>query len=158
MASERTRSDRPDVGVDYRVDQNAVVTTFGLGILKSTRLARGQDKSGQMCGWFRLEMILASRSNRWRRSGSSATCAKSTLTGDGAVGAWYHGPYRLLPFRLHQAARESRTAPSRVPASSGISRSSKLNSETIQAGVGGFVDLAHGPQRRGAIGSRRGRA
>lgn len=29
MASERTTSDRPDVGVDYRVDKNAVVTIEG---------------------------------------------------------------------------------------------------------------------------------
>ena len=32
-----------------------------------------------MCGWFRLEMVFASRSNRCLRSGSAATCSGSTL-------------------------------------------------------------------------------
>ena len=34
----------------------------------------------QMCGWFRLEMVFASRSNRCLSSGSAATCSGSTLS------------------------------------------------------------------------------
>ena len=95
--------------------------------------------SVQMCGWFRLEMVFASRSNRCFRSGSEATCSGSTLTAT-VQSSLVSRALHTSPMPPAPMAETISYGPSCRPASSGIVQGL---TNAVQAGVAGFVDLTH---------------